>query len=376
MKRTALTLLAVGLFAATANAATWYAQSSLAGALYSDPTGWNSELDGSGSSPAALPSAGDTDTWVIDINNRTYWNSTDIVWYGGTTVVNGINGRDEFYHKGLTLTMQDVVLQGGDNPRNTGAAATWNGATLNLDNDNRNKFAGNTLTIASGYTGSLGMERRSASIAFSTYTGDGDMLVSGWDNGHQLVTGTRGPYRFVDGGDFSTFTGSITFERINAGFDYDISSATFDMIIQTEAVYNLANSVNVTSLTVDGLSFGAGTYGYSDFVTAGKDAFFIDASGSITVSSGSSGPAADANNDGVVDAADYIVLKQNFGTNPGVDGGGASVGDFNKDGFVDWADLTLLAGEINPAANEAVPEPSSVMLLFIGTGWLLRRRRS
>jgi len=374
MKHTILFVLALGLSTANANAdMIWYTQTT---SPLNSAADWNSELGGSGSPPAALPIVGDTDTWVVDINNRTFWNLVDTTWYGGTTIVNGINGRDEVYHKGLTLTMQDVVLQGGDNPRNTGAAATWNGAALNLDNDNRNKFAGNTLTIASGYTGSLGMERRSASIAFSTYTGDGDMLVSGWDNGHQLVTGTRGPYRFVDGGDFSTFTGSITFERINAGFDYDISSATFDMIIQTEAVYNLANSVNVTSLTVDGLSFGAGTYGYSDFVTAGKDAFFTDAGGSITVSSGSSGPAADANNDGVVDAADYIVLKQNFGTNPGVDGGGASVGDFNKDGFVDWADLTLLAGEINPAANEAVPEPSSVMLLFIGTGWLLRRRRS
>jgi len=47
----------------------------------------------------------------------------------------------------------------------------------------------------------------------------------------------------------------------------------------------------------------------------------------------------DANGNGAVDAADYITLKQNFGTSSGATW---SMGDFNGDGRVDYQDLTAL----------------------------------
>ena len=88
----------------------------------------------------------------------------------------------------------------------------------------------------------------------------------------------------------------------------------------------------------------------------------------------------DANLDGVVDATDYITLKQNFG----MTGADWSHGNFTVDtvgdgGTVDWADLQLLMTNFGtrgaaPAAPTApAPEPGSVMLLMFGAAALLRR---
>jgi hypothetical protein len=89
---------------------------------------------------------------------------------------------------------------------------------------------------------------------------------------------------------------------------------------------------------------------------------------------GAMGIAGDCNEDGVVDAADYIALKSHMGL------GSAAKwadGDFDEDGDVDWADLQELManfGTRSPGTAPAAPEPGSVMLLMFGAAALLRRR--
>ncbi len=85
----------------------------------------------------------------------------------------------------------------------------------------------------------------------------------------------------------------------------------------------------------------------------------------------------DTNGDRVVDAADYIALKMNFGM-----GTGATVanGDFNDDGAVGWDDLQILMDVLSPSVSDApasnTPEPATLGLLTIGALALIRRRHA
>ncbi len=90
---------------------------------------------------------------------------------------------------------------------------------------------------------------------------------------------------------------------------------------------------------------------------------------------GAMGIAGDCNEDGVVDAADYIALKSRMGQ-----GSAArwADGDFNFDGDVDWADLQELMANFGArgiGGAPVAPEPGSVMLLMFGAAALAGRRR-
>jgi len=82
----------------------------------------------------------------------------------------------------------------------------------------------------------------------------------------------------------------------------------------------------------------------------------------------------DATGDGVVDAADYIAMKHNFGLTSGAS---LAQGDFNGDEKVDWLDLRVLmsgfgAGGTVPAT---VPEPAMLSLLALDGLAMIRRKR-
>jgi len=75
--------------------------------------------------------------------------------------------------------------------------------------------------------------------------------------------------------------------------------------------------------------------------------------------------AGDANWDGVVDAADYIALKRNFGR---ATGARYKDGDFNGDHAVDWNDLQTLMGNFGArgvGSAPAAPEPATLGLLAL-----------
>jgi hypothetical protein len=80
----------------------------------------------------------------------------------------------------------------------------------------------------------------------------------------------------------------------------------------------------------------------------------------------------DADGDGAVGAADYVILKQHMGTSADA---GASEGDFDNDGKVDFGDLCILTGNFGAAggAPAAIPEPASLALLACGATALRRK---
>jgi hypothetical protein len=75
--------------------------------------------------------------------------------------------------------------------------------------------------------------------------------------------------------------------------------------------------------------------------------------------------AGDANGDGKVSFADYLVLESNFGKS----GTTWAQGDFNNDAKVSFADYVLLESNF----DKSVPEPLTVALLLVG-GLGIRRR--
>jgi autotransporter-associated beta strand protein len=97
---------------------------------------------------------------------------------------------------------------------------------------------------------------------------------------------------------------------------------------------------------------------------------YITGAGNIKVA----GSVGDTNQDGVVDAADFITLKKNFGT---ATGAGVTAGDFNASGTVNWADLNILTNGMagTGGAPAVTPEPATLGLLMVGALAVLRRRR-
>jgi hypothetical protein len=87
---------------------------------------------------------------------------------------------------------------------------------------------------------------------------------------------------------------------------------------------------------------------------------------------GTTAVIGDANGDGVVDGADYIIVKENLGQ---ATGAGVADGDFDEDGTVEWDDLQTLIGAMNPAGGTTIPEPATLGLLTIGALAVVRRRR-
>ena len=113
----------------------------------------------------------------------------------------------------------------------------------------------------------------------------------------------------------------------------------------------------------------------------------------------------DANMDGRVDSLDLTLLSANWGKSVPGGGNGWAEGDLNGDGVVDMADLAILSADWGQVATWAggsattagvtsadgstfdnsstalIPEPSSCILLAIGTGvalgyrWRKRARR-
>lgn len=149
---------------------------------------------------------------------------------------------------------------------------------------------------------------------------------------------------------------------------------TVNGVEQTDVAYGAKHSLAniVGSFTDDYLYFGArqGTIalygGYLDEVLVESIPYEPEES-PLT--------PGDANGDGKVDGSDVTILAGNWQV---LEGATWDMGDFNGDHKVDGSDVTILAGNWQAGVTTAaasVPEPSTLVLLVLGTVSLLIWKR-
>jgi autotransporter-associated beta strand protein len=161
-------------------------------------------------------------------------------------------------------------------------------------------------------------------------------------------------------------TGNVT---ITAG-TLRISSDVTNAIADTAAVdivggkLNLELGINdlVASLMLGGLPQAGGTYGSTASAATFQNDVYFSGSGILTVP----GPSlpGDFNNDGKVNAADYVLWRKD----PGSFGG--------PGGYATWrANFGDPPGAGSGLEGGSVPEPASAVLVLLGIGAFVLRRR-
>lgn len=168
---------------------------------------------------------------------------------------------------------------------------------------------------------------------------------------------------------------SIQLQRVHASPGLELYDDTMDLVLATDGAtlslasypnhhvhmrYHLPEGLDAARPYVVSyrLKDAMGGYADSDIYT-----FFL----------GAEPHPGDTDLDGDVDSVDLAALGLNWSPG-GLDGTWAG-GDFDSDGDVDAADLATLGLEWAPG-GVTVPEPSSLLLLGLGSLALLRRRAS
>ena len=261
---------------------------------------------------------------------------------------------------GHTFTVDHVLNQ------TTGGLTKSGEGTLVLGDINT--YTGNTAVTA----GTLDV---TGEIAGSAVTVNADAQITGGGTVKSLTinTGAGFTWGFGDGGDYTmdvdgdlSLADNWVIKLVDLGADPD-ASLTYDLFTYGGAYDDAAEfSDALTNLVIDDTeALGWDTSGLT----------IIAAGGYVSITGvGSTVTVGDANGDGVVDSADYIMVKTHLGGAPGAEGVG---GDLDGDGTVDWDDLQILQTALTAGAGAGtpIPEPATMGLLAFGAFAMIRRRR-
>lgn len=254
-------------------------------------------------------------------------------------------------------------------------------------------------------TGGLTLSAANSYIDTSTtFTGSGSVTIDvgkrlgmreGYSLTHDLIShGTLAPglqlgavavanyFQFVDG------NLEIQLRNTTADTEYDRLVVANSAFLAGKLSISLLNGYNPTAgSTYTVLTAGSITGIFDTFDLPQLNSGLVWSIGRSTTAYTLAVVAADYNQNGVVDAADYVIWSNNRGM---ASGATVAQGDGNGDGAVNDADYLIWranlgnvrgtsagAGAGNLGAN-AVPEPTALLIGSIGVAWLfvLRRHRS
>ena len=265
---------------------------------------------------------------------------------GGSTIINdAISGVG-----GLTVQNSAIVQLNGTSSYTGTTSVTGTGSPKLIVNGSKT----NSETVTIGSVGTLG---GTGSIA-------GDITNSG-----KIAPGP------LTGIGTLTATGTVTMNQ-TSHLAIELSGATSDKLVVGGNLYLFGSSLDVTGVG-QGLSWVIATYhglllGSQTFsnVTSGYTVNYgTGANSQITLNKAPSGMNGDFNNDGKVDADDYIIWRKNNGTN------NALVNDSGLGTPVGLAHYTLWrsnsgkppgSGSGALVDGSAVPEPSGLLLALLG----------
>jgi autotransporter-associated beta strand protein len=310
---------------------------------------------------------------------------------GGTYTNGAANDSDAAgnhldVYSGATADLRTVYLMGVDSAFNLGDGTGISTATVAKSTGSPStgvvlSKADSRLNINSG--------KLIAGVAGAMVSGPGQIIIYG-----PAYIDTNGFDTSIDS--YITGVGSLTKEGEGSLIIYGAHDYTGETIVQSGGTLGL-EQVGLDDAAAVRIESEGATYGKMEIGFTGGDVvgelwlggvkmtrpgaynetnypnYFVGTGGwlEITLST----VPGDTNNDGVVDAADYITVKQNFGMTGATLG--AKQGDFDKDGTVEWDDLqTLMDNFVTRSIGgaPAAPEPATLGLLAIGALAVLRRR--
>lgn len=255
------------------------------------------------------------------------------------------------------------------------------------------QLSGSNIGIGAGTTASI-----TEDVAFRG-TGSQEITIDGSDSGWFLrhLAGTAGGLANPTGNRELIAQGSIGFwlrtfdedlsvrlavddvegtgERgvarsITADGDWHLYEWSLDDDSQWEGWVAGNGEINGQTVTLDSIQF----FGSGD-ATVWLDKVAFNPFGTLSLEA-ISALAGDYNGNGIVDAADYTVWQDSFGSTLSLDADG------NGNGIVDAADYTVWQDNFGAtaggalAASLAIPEPGTACLVIPGLMWALKRRRA
>ena len=346
-------------------------------------------------------------TVARSIHNTTA-NTTDagtrVLTLGGNTAANSIFsgaiylGTASQTSKGVTLTAASggQVTFSGVIQDPTGQDATELASAAALNAVTKVGLGTVVLSNANTYTGKTVVNEGTLLVTNTSGSGTGTGAVTVNAGGTLGGSGTIGGAVSLIGGTLSPGTSpgtltvgtdavpkSVTMDA-DATYKWEFDGSIGDLVV-IKGDLNLTEGWNLALVAAGGAPAFGSTHDLFTYTGSGPGSIAADivakptdwpdftigqATGRVYLQFGLLG---DTNNDGVVDAFDYITVKKNFGQTVAKD----TNGDLNSSGTVDWEDLAILmtnfgAGDGAPGMT---PEPATLGLLAFGALALVRRRR-
>jgi autotransporter-associated beta strand protein len=340
----------------------------------------NGTTPGSTDTPPDAPGTWDgaTQNWSTDSHGASPTQS----WTAGELAVFSAGGD-----AGDTFTVTVSGTQYASGIRFEDGTVTLSGGAINLTSAGTitgpSSFSAATIDSAIGGAVGLTLLGNGTQTFSGTISGPGKLRrvtaggtsILAADNTYSGGTEVSGGTLSASGASASFGAGNITVTGGTLSIASGVANAIDDMAtlsISGAGIVNLGEGVNdlIAALTLDGTPGVPGTYGSSMSIADYQFDQWFSGTGIVTISTAVL--AGDYNDDGKVDAADYLIWRKNEGTinvlpNDNEIGGTVGAAHFNlwRANFGTTADGAAAVAHFPPQST--VPEPVSLVLLTIAT---------